>query len=297
MPGLKELRNRIDSVRSTRKITQAMRMVAASKLRRAQEAALAGRPYAAEMEKQIAQLLRRRRSRAIIPELGALLGEQADSAAHLLLVLTSDRGLCGGFNSQLVRAAKRAAAETQTAGRAVRIVCLGRKGDDGLRRDYAPVMEDRLLLSRTLDFADAEAASARILTLLAEGSISSCSLIYSRFVSVISQQAHTQNLIPPELNAEESAHDQDSIGAAIYEYEPDEDEMLLALLRRNLAVQIYRGLSENAAGEQGARMAAMDSATRNADEMINTLSIRYNRTRQAVITKELVEIISGAEAL
>jgi F-type H+-transporting ATPase subunit gamma len=295
MPSLKSLRTRINSVKSTQKITKAMKMVAASKLRRAQETAEAARPYAERMERMIVSLAAGQGEAEGATPL--LVGRGRDQV-HLLVVATAERGLCGAFNSSIVRLARRRAEELVRAGKTAKILCVGRKGRDQLRRGFADAIVDTVDLSKVkrLGFADAAAIAARILAMFEAGEFDVCSVFYNRFRSVISQVPTERQLIPvrlPEAGAAGAA----DLGGAVYEYEPDEGEILARLLPRNLAVQIYRALLENAASEQGARMTAMDNATRNAGDMIQRLTLNYNRTRQAVITKELIEIISGAEAL
>ncbi len=293
MPSLKDLKVRINSVKSTQKITSAMKMVAAAKLRRAQEHAEAARPYAERMERMLGSLAGSMAGREGAP--GLLAGTGRDQI-HLLLVMTSDRGLCGAFNSSIVRGARRRIRELQAGGKQVKILCVGRKGRDQLRRDFGNLIVGTIedVGKPQLGFAAADAIAARVAAMYEAGEFDVCTMIYNKFRSVMTQIVTIQQLIPfaPPAAAEGAAAAQ-----ANYEYEPDEQEILAALLPRNLAVQIYRGLLENAASEQGARMTAMDSATRNAGEMINRLTINYNRTRQAYITKELIEIISGAEAL
>lgn len=291
MSGLKALRQRIDSIRSTRKITQAMRMVAASKCAKAQAAAHAARPYALYAGQSAAKLAAASGHETLSPLGQGLLG-QSKGKAHLLVVATAQRGLCGGFNSQLVRRARQEAKAARDAGQEVLYLCLGKKGHDALKSEAGGAMIDCLALGRDPEFAVAQEAQDKILALLDEGKISSCTLVFAEFVSIISQTPTAYSLIPP---ARPEATD--SALAQIYDYEPDAGALLESLLARNLGAQLWRAINENAAGEQGARMAAMDNATRNADDMIDRLSITYNRTRQAVITSELVEIISGAEAL
>ena len=295
MPNLKDLRIRIDSVKSTQKITSAMKMVAAAKLRRAQEQAEAARPYAERMDRMVRSLAASLPSREGAPKL--LAGTGAD-ATHLLVVLTSDRGLCGAFNSSIVREARRQITRLLGEGKEPRILCVGRKGWGQLRRDY----EDRIIDTiedvgrKSLGFDDARAIAERIQDMFDRGEFDACTLVYNRFRSAISQIPTSQQLIPLVVSEGEEAETDVASGAA-YEYEPDEMEILEALLPRNLGVQVFRALLENNASEQGARMTAMDNATRNAGEMIDDLTLNYNRTRQAYITKELIEIISGAEAL
>jgi F-type H+-transporting ATPase subunit gamma len=294
MPSLKDLRVRIASVKSTQKITAAMKMVAAAKLRRAQEQAEASRPYAERMQRMLASLATGASQREGAPKL--LAGTGSDQI-HLLLVGTADRGLCGGFNSNIVREVRRAIDKLRGEGKTVKILCIGRKGRDQLRRIYGD-----LILGTIEDtskprprFVTAEEIAARVLKMFEAGEFDVCTLFYARFKSAITQVVTQQQLIPFAPGAGETA-DADGNGA-VYDYEPDEQEILADLLPRNLAVQIFKGMLENNASEQGARMTAMDNATRNAGDMINKLTMTYNRTRQAVITKELIEIISGAEAL
>jgi F-type H+-transporting ATPase subunit gamma len=294
MPSLKDLRNRIRSVRSTQKITSAMKVVAASRLRRAVEQVEAGRPYAERMERVLASLAARMAGVAGAPPL--LSGTGKDDT-HLLVVATSDRGLAGGFNATILRETRRQVRALLGAGKSVKILTIGRKGRDGLRRDYGRLIQDSLtdVGRRRLAFEEARGIADRVLALFAAGEFDVCTIIFNRFRSAITQVVTVQQLIPfppPEGGAGPA-----TAGGAIYEFEPEEDEILRELLPRNLAVQIFTALLENAASEQGARMTAMDNATRNAGDMINRLNTVYNRSRQAAITKELIEIISGAEAL
>lgn len=292
MPSLKALRTRINSVKSTRKITQAMKMVAASKLRRAQSQAEAARPYAERMARMMATL---GVSAAQNPMAPALLRGTGKDQVQLLLVVTADRGLCGAFNSAVTRLARLRIRSLIDQGKTVKLVTVGRRGRDNLRRDYASLIlhsfED--VGRRKLAFTDAEMIADKITALQAEGAFDVCTLISSRFKSVISQVPTPQQLIPAELPEVAPP----TGPQALVEFEPAEEEILATLLPRNLAIQIYRALLESAAGEQGARMTAMDNATRNAGDMINRLTQNYNRQRQANITKELIEIISGAEAV
>jgi F-type H+-transporting ATPase subunit gamma len=294
MPSLKDLRNRIRSVRSTQKITSAMKMVAASRLRRAQEQAEAARPYSERMERVLASLAARMSGLSGGPRL--LTGTGRDQT-HLLVVATSDRGLAGGFNSTILREARRQIRTLQAAGKDIKILTIGRKGRDGLRRDHAGLIADSLteVGRRQISFEEARDIAHQVLTMFDGGQFDVCTIIFNRFQSAITQIVTAQQLIPfaPPASNEAPAAE----GGAIYEFEPDEEEILADLLPRNLAVQIYTALLENAASEQGARMTAMDNATRNAGDMIDRLNITYNRSRQAAITKELIEIISGAEAL
>jgi F-type H+-transporting ATPase subunit gamma len=293
MPSLKDLRNRIASVKATRKITRAMQMVAAAKLRRAQEAATAARPYAQRMDELLANLNSRIADRQGASPL--LVGTGRDQT-HLLVVMTAERGLCGGFNSNIARRARQDITQLLREGKTVKILSVGRKGYDILRREYSRQIVHRFDLRgvRQIGFANAEEIAKKILELFEAGEFDVCTLYYGEFKSVITQKPTALQIIPAKIPETAAA----SPGAqAIHEYEPSEEESLERLLVRNIATQIFRGLLENAASEQGARMSAMDSATRNAGEMIDRLTLTYNRTRQAMITKELIEIISGAEAL
>jgi F-type H+-transporting ATPase subunit gamma len=296
MPSLKDLRNRIGSVKATRKITKAMQMVAAAKLRRAQEAATAARPYAEHMDRVLANLNKRVTGRQGASPL--LVGTGKDEV-HLLIVMTAERGLCGGFNSNIVRLARADAQRLARQGKTVKMLCVGRKGYDQLRRDYARQIIERVDLKgvKQVSFANAQEIAGKLRALFAAGEFDVATLYFAQFKSVISQKPTALQLIPVKLPEETAASVDGSAPPAAYEYEPDESEVLNYLLPRNIAAQIFRGLLENAASEQGARMSAMDAATRNAGEMIDKLTLRYNRTRQAMITKELIEIISGAEAL
>jgi F-type H+-transporting ATPase subunit gamma len=294
MPSLKDLRIRIRSVQSTQKITAAMKVVAASRLRRAQEQAEAARPYAQRMERVLASLAARMTGLPTAPPL--LVGTGKDET-HLIVVATSDRGLAGGFNASILREARRRIREIEAAGKRVMILTVGRKGRDGLRRDYGRMIHDSLtdIGRRHLSFPEARDIAERILVLFRAGSFDVCTIVYNRFRSAITQIVTAQQLIPFPIAAEDSRASPATAG--VYEFEPSEEEILGELLPQNLAVQIYTALLENAASEQGARMTAMDNATRNAGDMIARLTLNYNRTRQAAITKELIEIISGAEAL
>ena len=294
MPSLKDLRNRISSVKSTQKITQAMKMVAASKLRRAQEQAEASRPYAERMERMIATLAE---SVADSPNAPPMLSGTGKDEVHLVIVATADRGLCGAFNASIVRGARRHIYDLLGDGKSVKIMCIGRKGRDLLRREFANhiVYEVDFAGVKRLTFDFVAPVAEQVTELFAAGEFDVCSVFFNRFQSVITQIMTRQRLIlaeVPEVERENAAS-----SGTYFEYEPGEPEILEHLLPRNLAVQIYRALLENAASEQGARMTAMDNATRNAGEMIDRLTLTYNRARQAMITKELIEIISGAEAL
>ncbi len=299
MPSLKDLRLRIRSVRSTQKITAAMKMVAASRLRRAQEQAEAARPYAQRMERVLGSLAGRM---AGVPGSPPLLVGTGKEATHLIIVATSDRGLAGGFNASILREARRRIREIEAAGKKVMLLIIGRRGRDGLRRDYGSLIRDSLtdVGRRRLSFDEARDIAERVLLLYQAGGFDVCTIIYNRFRSAITQIITAQQLIPFAAGAAEQTDPEPEVGvraSAVYEFEPSEEEILAELLPKNLAVQIFTALLENAASEQGARMTAMDNATRNAGDMINRLTLNYNRTRQAVITKELIEIISGAEAL
>lgn len=298
MPSLKDLKNRITSVKSTQKITAAMKMVAASKLRRAQEQAEAGRPYAERLERMLASLSANVQQSGEGPRLMTGTGK---SDVHLLVVITSDRGLCGAFNGSIVREARRQIAKLTAEGKTVRIVTVGRKGRDQLRRTNAQQIgqtyED--IGRRRLSFADADMIASKVLEMYEAGEFDVCSVVYNKFRSAITQVVTVQQIIPfamPEAAPEEEPA-APAEAKALYEFEPEEEQILAELLPKNLSIQVYRTLLESAASEQGARMTAMDNATRNAGEMIKSLTIQMNRTRQAQITKELIEIISGAEAL
>ena len=295
MPSLKDLRNRIASVKATQKITKAMQMVAAAKLRRAQTAAEAARPYATRMEAVLANLATALKGREGGPPL--MVGTGRDQV-HLLVVCTAERGLCGAFNSSIVRLAREHINRLLADGKQVKILCVGKKGYDQLRRLYAPLIIDLIEFRgvRQLSFEHAERAANKVLALFAEGVFDVATLFFSRFRSVISQIPTAQQIIPATIPAETPSQEA-SLGGAVYEYEPDEADILTELLPLNITVQIFKALLENAASEQGARMSAMDNATRNAGDMIDRLTMKYNRSRQAMITKELIEIISGAEAI
>jgi F-type H+-transporting ATPase subunit gamma len=296
MPSLKSLRTRINSVKSTRKITQAMKMVAASKLKRAQSQAEAARPYAERMERMLGALAT---SVAGSPDAPKLLVGTGKSDVHLLVVVSADRGLCGGFNSSISRFARNRIRALEEQGKTVKILTVGRKARDYLRREFARqiVGEVNFVGKKRIGFEDAAAIAARVTAMLNEGEFDVCTLLYNRFKSVISQVPSEQPLIPASVPAAAGADAAEAGAKALYDYEPAEEAILASLLPQNLAIQVYRALLESAAGEQGARMTAMDNATRNAGEMIARLTLNYNRQRQANITKELIEIISGAEAV
>ena len=294
MASLKALKTRITSVKSTQKITKAMKMVAAAKLRRAQTAAEAARPYAERMESVVQSIVSKV---AVGPESPKLLGGTGKDQAHLLIVCTSDRGLAGGFNSNIVRAARRKAEELTAAGKTVYFYLVGRKGRAVIQRLYPKqiVHQHETGHIKQVAFADAQEIAKDVIDRYLTDGIDVVHLFYARFRSALVQEPVGQQIIPVPPVEPEAAKGA-AAGAAV-EYEPDEDEIMAALLPRNVAVQVFRAMLENAASEQGSRMTAMDNATRNAGDMINRLTIQYNRTRQAAITTELVEIISGAEAL
>ncbi len=292
MPSLKDLKVRINSVKSTRKITKAMQMVAAAKLRRAQESAEASRPYAERMTTVLTNIASGNRDN---PEAPQLLRGTGDDKRHLLVVCTAERGLCGGFNSSIVKRARVMINELQAAGKDFKILCVGRKGKDQLKREYEHLFVDPISFEglKSISYGEAETVASRVLGSFAAGEYDVITLFYSEFKSVMTQEPQALQIIPASVgDAEEVAG-----ASATYEYEPDENALLTELLPKNITVQIYRALLENAASEQGARMSAMDNATRNAGEMVDKLTLQYNRSRQAAITKELIEIISGAEAL
>ena len=304
MPSLKDLRVRIGSVKSTQKITSAMKMVAAAKLRRAQEQAEASRPYAERMERVLASLAE---GAAGQPGAPTLLAGSGKDEVHLLVVATADRGLCGGFNSNIAREARRRIDALLEEGKTVKVLCVGRKGRDQLRRSYDQLIIETLenVTKPNVNFDAAKMIAGRVTQLFDAGEFDVCTIIYARFKSAITQIVTPQQLIPfalpeAEEGAEAAAAPADAgvtAGGAVYEYEPEEQEILDELLPLNLSIQVFKALLENNASEHGARMTAMDSATRNAGEMIGSLTLQYNRARQAGITKELIEIVSGAEAL
>jgi F-type H+-transporting ATPase subunit gamma len=292
MASLKDMRVRIAATKATQKITKAMQMVAASKLRRAQSAAEAARPYAERMEKVLGNIAA---SVAGLDTAPALLRGTGKDQVHLLVVCTAERGLCGPFNTAIVRLARERANALIAQGKDVKFFCVGRKGYEQLRRQYERQIIEHLDLRsvRTIGFANAEPIAEQIVRMYEDGLFDVCTLFFSRFKSVIAQIPTAQQVIPPVFEAKTA----DALGGAVYEYEPDEEEILAELLPRNIAIQLFRALLENAASFYGAQMSAMDNATRNAGEMIRKQTLTYNRTRQAMITKELIEIISGAEAL
>ena len=288
MPSLKDLRNRIASVKSTQKITKAMQMVAVSKLRRAQAAVESARPYAEQVETVLTNLA----GAATDGQGPRLLVGSGSDQTHLLLVCTGERGLCGAFNTAIVRLAREKANALTAQGKTVKILCVGKKGYDQLRRTHEKQILELIDLRglRAIAYGTAQPIAAKVIDLFDNGQFDVCTLFYSRFKSVITQIPTAQQLIPPELGSKDE-------NAPTYDYEPDEGEILAQLLPRAVAVRIYRALLENQASFFGAQMTAMDNATRNAGDMVKKYTLRYNRTRQAMITKELIEIISGAEAL
>ncbi|MEQ9053781.1 MULTISPECIES: F0F1 ATP synthase subunit gamma [Roseovarius] len=294
MPSLKDLKNRIESVKSTRKITKAMQMVAAAKLRRAQDAAEMARPYAERFNAVMSKLAAAAGDAENAPPL--LRGTGKDDV-HLLVVMTAERGLCGGFNANIAKLARGEINKLQADGKTVKVITVGKKGRDALKRDFADLFIDHVDLSdvKNVGYADAQAIAQRVLDLFDQGDFDVCKIFFSEFENVVSQKPTIKQVIPFEVD-EAAAEESDDAGT-VYDYEPDEDAILRDLLPRGVATAIFSGLLENGASEQGARMSAMDNATRNAGEMIEDLTIEYNRSRQAVITNELIEIISGAEAL
>ena len=291
MASLKDMRVRIAATKATQKITKAMQMVAASKLRRAQVAAEAARPYAERMTKVLGSIAAAVAGSDSAPR---LLAGTGNDKVQLLVVCTAERGLCGPFNSSIVRLAREKANALMNQGKDVKILCVGRKGQDQLRRVYGKQIIETIELRgiKQIGFEQAEMIAKKVVALFDAGEFDVCTLFFSRFRSVIAQVPTALQIIPPLFEPAKEAGP-----AAAYEYEPEEEDILADLLPRNLSVQVFRALLENAASEQGARMSAMDNATRNAGEMIRKQTLTYNRTRQAMITKELIEIISGAEAL
>jgi F-type H+-transporting ATPase subunit gamma len=289
MPSLKDLRTRIASVKATQKITKAMQMVAAAKLRRAQAAAEAARPYAERMDKVLANL-----ASGVTSDAPALLAGNGRNQVHLLLVCTAERGLCGAFNSSIVRLAREHANRLLSEGKTIKIFCVGKKGAEQLRRQFGQyiVETQEFRAVKQISYTEAELVSSRVREMFDAGEFDICTLFYSRFRSVIQQIPTAAQIVPASIPAVA-----DTGPRPDYDYEPEQAELLEAILPRNVTVQIFRAMLENAASEQGARMSAMDNATRNAGDMIKKQTQKYNRTRQAMITKELIEIISGAEAL
>ncbi len=293
MPSLKDLKNRIESVKNTRKITKAMQMVAAAKLRRAQESAEQARPYAERFNAVLAGLAGSVEGSDSAPKLLAGTGKED---VHMLVVMTAERGLCGGFNSSIVKLAKAHADDLKAAGKTVKILTVGKKGREQLRRDYDDLLVDHVDLSevKRLGYQNAADIAKDLLGRFDGEEFDVATIFFNKFESVISQIPTAQQIIPAKFDEDDG---EDAGTATLYDYEPDEEAILADLLPRGVATQIFAALLENAASEQGARMSAMDNATRNAGDMIDKLTIQYNRSRQAVITNELIEIISGAEAL
>ena len=293
MPSLKDLKTRIESVKSTRKITKAMQMVAAAKLRRAQDAAEMARPYAERFNAVMSKLAASVGDSESAPRL--LSGTGKDDV-HLLVVMTAERGLCGGFNSNIAKLARGEIEKLKAEGKTVKVITVGKKGRDAMKRDYADLFIDHVDLSgvKNVSYTDAQAIAQNVLDRFDAEEFDVAKIFYSKFENVVSQIPTIQQVVPFEVEAQEDAPEDDG---TIYDYEPDEEAILRDLLPRGVATAIFSGLLENGASEQGARMSAMDNATRNAGEMIDKLTIEFNRSRQAVITNELIEIISGAEAL
>jgi F-type H+-transporting ATPase subunit gamma len=291
MPSLKDLKNRIESVKNTRKITKAMQMVAAAKLRRAQEAAEAGRPYAERFNAVLGSLAA---SVGVSDSAPMLLRGTGSDQTHLLVVMTAERGLCGGFNSNIAKLAKQHAADLVASGKTVKIITVGKKGRDSMKRDLGDHYIEHVDLSevKRIGYSNAQDIAKGVLSRFEAGEFDLATIFYARFINVVSQVPTAQQIIPASFEATEG-----DAAATLYDYEPDEEAILADLLPRGVATQIFSALLENGASEQGARMSAMDNATRNAGDMIDKLTIEYNRSRQAVITNELIEIISGAEAL
>ena len=291
MPNLKDLKNRIESVKNTRKITKAMQMVAAAKLRRAQDAAEASRPYSERFNSVLASLATSVGGSENAPLLLRGTGKQD---VHLLVVMTAERGLCGGFNSSIAKLARGHAAKLKENGKQIKIITVGKKGRDAIKRDLGQYFVEHVDLSdfKSIKYVNAQSIAKALLARFDDNEYDVATIFYSKFVNVVSQIPTTQQIIPATFDDHSSASD-----TAIYDYEPDEETILADLLPRGVATQIFSALLENGASEQGARMSAMDNATRNAGDMIDKLTIEFNRSRQAVITNELIEIISGAEAL
>jgi F-type H+-transporting ATPase subunit gamma len=291
MPSLDDLRKRIVSVKSTQKITKAMKMVAAAKLRKAQESAEKGRPYSEKMQNIILNLTESINDLENAPQL--LIGTGKDQI-HLYIVMTSDRGLCGGFNSNICRLAKKYFEKILKEGKNLKIITVGSKGHDQLKREYGKYIIQKLSFKnkKKISFNEAEEVGKIILGLFDKNEFDKCILFYNNFKNVMTQIPHAQQIIPTEVQKDSKNKKEN-----FYEFEPDEDEILEDLLPKNISAQVFKAFLENSASEQGSRMTAMDSATRNAGDLVNKLTINYNRSRQAVITKELIEIISGAESL
>ena len=291
MPNLKDLKNRIESVKNTRKITKAMQMVAAAKLRRAQDAAEASRPYSERFNSVLASLAASVGNSESAPLLLRGTGKQD---VHLLVVMTAERGLCGGFNSSIAKLARNYAAQLKESGKQIKIITVGKKGRDAIKRDLGQYFVEHVDLSefKSIKYTNAQSIAKALLARFDDNEYDVATIFYSKFVNVVTQIPTTQQIIPATFDDQSSTSD-----TTIYDYEPDEETILADLLPRGVATQIFSALLENGASEQGARMSAMDNATRNAGDMIDKLTIEFNRSRQAVITNELIEIISGAEAL
>ena len=290
MPSLKDLKNRIGSVKSTQKITSAMKMVAAAKLRKAQEQALASRPYTSLMDNIVSKIA----SKASGSSIDLLVGKP-ENKTHLLVVFSADRGLCGGFNGSITRIVRSEVKKLKDDGIEVKLLMVGKKSADALNRDFGDIFVEKIDgKSAKPNYSDAEVLAKKIIDLFEDGQFGVCKVIYNKFVSAITQEVTFKSLIPVKLKKDDVEKDNSS---SIYDFEPGEEEILNDLLPRNLATQLFSSQIESTASELAARMTAMDNATRNAGDMIDNLTLQYNRTRQAVITKELIEIISGAEAL
>ena len=290
MPSLKDLKNRIGSVKSTQKITSAMKMVAAAKLRKAQEQALASRPYTSLMDNIVSKIASKASGSSI-----DLLSGKPENKTHLLVVFSADRGLCGGFNGSITRTVRSEVKKLKDDGIEVKLLMVGKKSADALNRDFGKLFVEKIDgKSAKPNYSDAEVLAKKIIDLFEDGHFGVCKVIYNKFVSAITQEVTFKSLIPVEVKQNEIEQDNSS---SIYDFEPGEEEILNDLLPRNLATQLFSSQIESTASELAARMTAMDNATRNAGDMIDNLTLQYNRTRQAVITKELIEIISGAEAL
>ena len=290
MPSLKDLRNRITSVKSTQKITKAMKMVAAAKLKRAQDSAEKGRPYSQKMNNVILNLSNGISDKENAPKLLSGTGQEK---THLCVVMTSDRGLCGGFNSNIIKKAKSYFAKILDEGKELKIITVGSKGNDQLKRFYGDKIIENISFkeSKNANYFDADKVGKMVIEKFEAGEFDVCTIFYNQFKNVITQIPQAQQIIPLNNEGEENSSEES------YEFEPDEDEILSNLLPKNISTQIFKAMLENSASEQGSRMSAMDNATRNAGEMVDKLTIEYNRSRQAAITKELIEIISGAESL
>ena len=298
MPSLKHLRNRISGVKSTKKITSAMKLVAGARLKRAQIAATTSRPYVVKMQELINNITSSVKNIETLPKI--VKGSESNKI-HLIILITSDRGLCGGFNTAMARLAKKRINELLNSNKIVKILCVGKKGYNQLKREYQDIIIDTIILpykSNKVDYEFAQKISHRILTMYENDKFDFVSIIFSLFRSPLKQEPQLKQIIPV-LNNDENTTKNSVEGAdkKIYEYEPEEEYILKNLIPHNISIQIYRGLLENAAGEEGARMIAMDNATRNAEELIDVLTLNYNRSRQAQITKELIEVISGSEAI